>query len=942
MERRKLTKEDIDKVRNIEGFPIGTDEDIIALSDAPFYTACPNPFIEDFIKEYGTPYDEATDDYHREPFAADVSEGKTDPIYMAHTYHTKVPHKAIMQYILHYTKPGDLVLDGFCGTGMTGVAAQMCGCPDNDFRYKIEQLNPNVSWGARKAILNDLSPSATFIASNYNAAVNGYDFSEEAHRIVDAAERELGWMYSTHPIQENLLGEKAVINYTLWSDVFYCPHCGREIVFWNIAIDSDGNMKKELRCDSCGSIVKKSQCAKVEKYNEERIYSIINSGWDLIIIDEAHRVAGSSGEVARYKLGNLLAQASPYLLLLSATPHNGKTEPFLRLIRLLDADAFPNAKSIVREQVAPFLIRTEKREAIDNNGNLLFKNRITHLVTISWDERNNLQRELYEMVSSYVAKTYNKALRNRKKNMCLIFLLIIMQRMVTSSTAAIRQSLERRLNVLLEQRTCVGNLREEDLDELNIEDGVEDALEAISLDMELEIEELKQIISLAKQAQFQNQDAKVEPLLNEIDAILSEDRTQKVIIFTEFVATQTYLQELLVNRGYTVTILNGGMSIDERNAAMQEFKTSTSIFISTDAGGEGLNLQFANIIINYDLPWNPMKIEQRCGRVDRIGQQRDVHIYNFIVGETVENRVREVLEEKLSVILKEMGVDKYSDVLDSEVAECDFTDVYMRSIGHASQIEKNLYPVEAEMKQQLTNAQKYKDVIREEKDLTKLVGTESNFDVDSALRTMLTYYECWQGHDPRLIDRISIADEEITQHLKTELVQDRTAPLMSIRIDNFPNEEGYFMLWELSISEKESGKRILPIFVNSAMILRPMAGKRIMDVFLDGNSKLRVSSAPNVDAEIYSKLEKSCMDFAYDTFVELKEKQMQQNEESFKKYMYALELRQEAAEHIGIENIRRSRLQKLQKEKANIEAQHRKGSQVYPDFRLIMMARLEA
>lgn len=681
---------------------------------------------------------------------------------------------------------------------------------------------------------------------------------------------------------------------------------------------------------------------KVEKYNEERIYSIINSGWDLIIIDEAHRVAGSSGEVARYKLGNLLAQASPYLLLLSATPHNGKTEPFLRLIRLLDADAFPNAKSIVREQVAPFLIRTEKREAIDNSGNLLFKNRIMHLVTISWDDRNNLQRELYEMVSSYVAKTYNKALRNRKKNMCLIFLLIIMQRMVTSSTAAIRQSLERRLNVLLEQRTCVGNLREEDLDELNIEDGVEDALEAISLDMELEIEELKQIISLAKQAQFQNQDAKVEPLLNEIDAILSEDRTQKVIIFTEFVATQTYLQELLVNRDYTVTILNGGMSIDERNAAMQEFKTSTSIFISTDAGGEGLNLQFANIIINYDLPWNPMKIEQRCGRVDRIGQQRDVHIYNFIVGETVENRVREVLEEKLSVILKEMGVDKYSDVLDSEVAECDFTDVYMRSIGHASQVEKNLYPVEAEMKQQLTNAQKYKDVIREEKDLTKLVGTESNFDVDSALRTMLTYYECWQGHDPRLIDRISIADEEITQHLKTELVQDRTAPLMSIQIDNFPNEEGYFMLWELSISEKESGKRILPIFVNSAMLLRPMAGKRIMDVFLDGNSKLRVSSAPNVDAEIYSKLEKSCMDFAYDTFVELKEKQMQQNEESFKKYMYALELRQEAAEHIGIENIRRSRLQKLQKEKANIEAQHRKGSQVYPDFRLIMMARLEA
>ena len=105
MERRKLTKEDIDKVRNIEGFPIGTDEDIIALSDAPFYTACPNPFIEDFIKEYGTPYDEETDDYHREPFSADVTAEKSDPIYNAHMYHTKVPYKAIMQYILQLYKP---------------------------------------------------------------------------------------------------------------------------------------------------------------------------------------------------------------------------------------------------------------------------------------------------------------------------------------------------------------------------------------------------------------------------------------------------------------------------------------------------------------------------------------------------------------------------------------------------------------------------------------------------------------------------------------------------------------------------------------------------------------------------------------------------------------------------------------------------------------------
>ena len=681
---------------------------------------------------------------------------------------------------------------------------------------------------------------------------------------------------------------------------------------------------------------------KVEKYNEERIYSIINSGWDLVIIDEAHRVAGSSGEVARYKLGNLLSQASPYLLLLSATPHNGKTEPFLRLVRLLDAEAFPNAKSIVKEQVAPYLIRTEKREAIDNNGNLLFKNRITHLVTLQWDERHSLQRELYQMVSSYVAKTYNKALRNKKKNMCLIFLLIIMQRMVTSSTAAVRQSLERRLNVLKTQNTRLGTLTEEDLEDLNIEDGVEEALEAMSLDMEEEIAELERIIAVAKQAEFQHPDVKVETLTDTLDALLSEDRDQKVIVFTEFVATQLYLRELLVNKGFTVTILNGSMSVEDRDAALREFREQSNIFISTDAGGEGLNLQFANIIINYDLPWNPMKIEQRCGRADRIGQTRDVHIYNFIVGDTVENRVREVLEEKLSVILEEMGVDKYSDVLDSEVAELDFTEVYMRSIGRPSKIEENMYPVESEMKQQLQNSKKYRDVIREEKDLSQLVGQGSDFDVDTALRQMLAYYDSWQGRDLKLIDRIAINDSDIIQHLQTDVLQDRKSPLMSVGIQNFPNEAGYFMLWELSISNDPDDKRIIPIFVNENFVLRPMAGKRLMDVFLDPTSCLAVSSVPNIDGSTYEQLEKMAVEFAFDTFIEMKDKRIQKNQESYNKYMYALQLRTEAAEHIGIENIRASRLRKLAQEKANIEEAHKTGSRIYPDFKLAFLTKLEA
>lgn len=681
---------------------------------------------------------------------------------------------------------------------------------------------------------------------------------------------------------------------------------------------------------------------RVEKYNQERIEAIVNSGWDLIIIDEAHRVAGSSSYVARYKLGYLLSKASPYLLLLMATPHNGKTEPFLRLVRLLDEQAFPNYKSIVKEQVAPYLIRSEKREAIDNNGNLLFKKRYTHLVELHWDERHSLQRQLYELVSSYVSKTYDKARRNRKKNMCLIFLMIIMQRMVTSSTAAVRQSLEHRLRVLLEEETRVNTMSESDWDERDIEDGDADAMEAMSLDRSAEIEELKMIISVAKQAEFQHHDVKVDALFDTIDELQSEDPAQKIILFTEFVGTQVYLKELLESRGYSVSVLNGSMDIEERNNALNEFKMSTGIFISTDAGGEGLNLQFANIIINYDLPWNPMKIEQRCGRADRIGQQRDVHIYNMIIGDTVESRVREVLEEKLSVIMKELGIDKYSDVLDSEVAECDFTDAYMSSIGHASRIEQNIYSVEMEMRQQAGNALKYKDILHEEKNLTQLVGKESNFDVDTALRQMLVYYESWKGNDPTIIDRISINDEMITKHLCGSIVQDHTRQLMSVGIRNFPNEAGYFMLWELSVSEDTQDKRIIPIFVNESYVLCPMAGSKIMEVFLDGSSRLDCRMVHNLSEENYQRLQEICMNFAYNTFVELKEKQTKRSTEQYEKYNYALSLRREAAGHIGIENIRRSRISKLEREEREIEEEHKRSGNVLPDFRLMILIQLEA
>ena len=258
MEKRKLTKEDLDKVRHIEGFPIGKDEDIIALSDPPYYTACPNPFIADFIKEHGTPYDEATDDYHREPFASDVSEGKSDAIYNAHSYHTKVPYKAIMRYILHYTNPGDIVFDGFCGTGMTGIAANMCGHPEAQSMQTLSAEMPCIKWGNRIPILLDLAPIATLIANNYNSNIDIESFKEEAEFIISKAFEECSWMYET---QASDTGAVGIINYTVWSDVFICPNCGHEIIFYDVAVDSEsGKVSEDFFCDNCGARLKKKDC----------------------------------------------------------------------------------------------------------------------------------------------------------------------------------------------------------------------------------------------------------------------------------------------------------------------------------------------------------------------------------------------------------------------------------------------------------------------------------------------------------------------------------------------------------------------------------------------------------------------------------------------------------------------------------------------------------
>jgi len=236
--------------RKLPGFPIGDDESILELSAPPHYTACPNPFLTEIIeqwqkerieirKELGLPDDseDSANSYHREPFAADVSEGKNDPIYSGFSYHTKVPHKAIMHYVRHFTEPGDLVLDGFCGTGMTGVATQLCD-------------SENPTNGSRKAILADLSPVATSIAYSYNLEFPIQEFIESTQQLIHKLRKDCMWLYE---VERTDLPRKQVIDYVIWSEVFHCPNCLTEYPFSQVGFDFDSKKPKDnFICPDCG------------------------------------------------------------------------------------------------------------------------------------------------------------------------------------------------------------------------------------------------------------------------------------------------------------------------------------------------------------------------------------------------------------------------------------------------------------------------------------------------------------------------------------------------------------------------------------------------------------------------------------------------------------------------------------------------------------------
>ncbi|WP_246118530.1 DEAD/DEAH box helicase [Desulfobotulus alkaliphilus] len=440
----------------------------------------------------------------------------------------------------------------------------------------------------------------------------------------------------------------------------------------------------------------------VQRYNLLRHDRLVTAQWDLVIVDEAHRLGGATDSVARYKLGQGLAESAPYLLLLSATPHQGKSDAFARLMGLLDASNFPDSESIKRDRVAPFVIRTEKRSAVTAKGEPLFKPRTTRTLAV---DLNNFpdQLKLYEEVTDYVRFGYNLALHNRSP--FIVFLMILLQRIASSSTRAIRSTLERRLEKLedmKDQDRSGIELLIEDLEDLTGQELLDELLDVNEPGRKNEVEQVHYLLSLAKQVETAGPDAKVLRLMELIYQLQGEEKDDhlKLLIFTEFIGTQKMLQEFLQERGFICATINGSMEMEERKKEQRSFAEEARIMISTDAGGEGLNLQFAHVVINYDLPWNPMRVEQRIGRVDRIGQPKIVRAFNFVFQNSVESRVLEVIEEKLSVILEDTGIDKTHDILDTPMAgelyEQMMTRIVMENREISPEVENMLSAIEQE------------------------------------------------------------------------------------------------------------------------------------------------------------------------------------------------------------------------------------------------------
>ncbi|MDI6762974.1 MAG: helicase-related protein [Thermodesulfobacteriota bacterium] len=725
----------------------------------------------------------------------------------------------------------------------------------------------------------------------------------------------------------------------------------------------------------------------VAEYNRERFEDLISAGWDLVIVDEAHRLAGSTEQVARYRLGQGLSEAAPYLLLLSATPHQGKTDAFHRLVSLIDSEEFPDIESVTRDRVSRHVIRTEKRQAIDAEGKPLFKPRLTQLVPISWEDRptcadapagrHREQRLLYEAVTEYVRRGYNQAVLEKRSY--IGFLMILMQRLVVSSTRAIWMSLERRLEALEtpeEQLTLFPMFSEEEWADLDGQEQVETLLKTRFKAIKNEREEVKALLEAAKRCDQIGPDAKAEALLDWVYRLQQEegDPDLKVLIFTEFIPTQEMLYHFLTDRGFPVVCLNGTMDMDERKRVQDTFARDARMLISTDAGGEGLNLQFCHVVINYDIPWNPMRLEQRIGRVDRIGQNRVVRAVNFVFEDSVEGRVREVLEEKLAIILEEFGIDKTGDVLDSAQAGQMFDDLYVEAILHPETVEASVENV----------VTRIKTMVKEAREGGSVLGGIEDLDPNEARRLMahpLPYWvECmtvnylrshggsaerqdgtWELNWPdgtRIHNAVfSSRDVEqmpAAQHLTlenprirglamqiTRVVPDQPIPIIGLS-GLPPDVRGIWSLWRISIYSSDwDQKRIMPLFLHDdGRVLHPTA-RRIWDGSLSDSIKINTYIEDEETRLIFDRVMEAAEEQGKPVYEELVEKHRLHLSAEREKGEHAFAARRRAIERIGLPEVRNYRLAQLARdEKAWHEHLERK-EKVIPEMIPLILVRVQ-
>ncbi|HCE9553467.1 TPA: DEAD/DEAH box helicase family protein [Pseudomonas aeruginosa] len=718
---------------------------------------------------------------------------------------------------------------------------------------------------------------------------------------------------------------------------------------------------------------------QLNTYNRERFEDLISASWDLVIIDEAHRMGGSTEQVARYKLGAALAEASPYLLLLSATPHQGKTDQFMRLMQLLDREAFPDEGSVNRERVRPFVIRTEKRASINAEGQPLFKPRVTRLQAVAWQARHGSQQRLYEAVTDYVRHGYNQAMAAKQRH--IGFLMILMQRLVTSSTAAIRTTLEKR-QALLEAPQPQANLFEhtstDEWADLDGQSQVDLAMQ--SGGWELEKSEVEMLLELARDTEAAGTDAKAEALLELIYKLQQEegDPALKVLIFTEFVPTQAMLADFLESRGFSVTTLNGSMDLEARTRAQQAFSKDVRVLISTDAGGEGLNLQFCHVIVNFDMPWNPMRIEQRIGRVDRIGQKHVVRAINFVLEDTVEHRVRQVLEEKLEVIAQEFGVDKAADVMDSVETDPIFDELFVHGLQNPDAIEQECDAVVSQLRSTLSESRSNSDLLTTEHDLDaedarKWRDHPAQFWLERAIINGLAARggsatkvgKVWQvkwvdgSESAQACFDARTADENPElEWITMEAPRARAViselprfvagqPLPMIRVTGLPDSvRGIWSLWEISLAaEGQMGevwrrKRFLPVFINEEGRPFVPTAKRVWDLLLTETVDVHAVTGAEASAKWFEASHSAASTQGERIFTELLTEHRARLKEERERALYAFEARGQAIGRIGLPAVREHRRKRLQQEHdARMAALDDMEASV-PDLNAVMMVRV--